>query len=107
MNASLVKLARKKPFYQRNLPHLCSFYARGCCTRGARCPYRYGCFMMLRSRHELPPDPSNPLNKQNIKDRVDGRNDPVAKKILERVAQQEQEYQRERKQVVEGAKSER
>lgn len=107
MNASLVKLARKKPFYQRNLPHLCSFYARGCCTRGASCPYRYGCFMMLRRRHELPPDPSNPLNKQNIKDRVDGRNDPVAKKILERVAQQEQEYQRERKQVVEGAKSER
>ena len=99
MNASLVKLARKKPFYQRNLPHLCSFYARGCCTRGASCPYRYGRFVLLRNRHELPPDPSNPLNKQNIKDRVDGRNDPVAKKILERVALQEQEYQRERKQV--------
>lgn len=55
---------------------------------------------MLKSRHELPPDASNPLNKQNIKDRVDGRNDPVAKKILERVEQQEQEYQRERKQVI-------
>ena len=53
----------------------------------------------VRRRHEMPPDPSNPLNKQNIKDRVDGRNDPVAKKILERVALQQQEYEREKKQV--------
>ena len=53
----------------------------------------------VRRRHEMPPDPSNPLNKQNIKDRVDGRNDPVAKKILERVALQQQEYEREKKQA--------
>ena len=59
-----------------------------------------GCVVFgVRRRHEMPPDPSNPLNKQNIKDRVDGRNDPVAKKILERVALQQQEYEREKKQV--------
>ena len=39
VNATLLRLARKKPFYQRNLPQLCSFYARGCCTREKSCPY--------------------------------------------------------------------
>ncbi|KAK8796549.1 hypothetical protein WA588_000679 [Blastocystis sp. NMH] len=89
-NAQLVRLARKKPFYQRNLPQLCSFYARGCCTRGASCPYR----------HEKPHDIDDPLNKQNVKDRIDGRNDPVAAKILERIQQQKREYERERKEVL-------
>ncbi|CEH17829.1 pre-mrna-splicing factor slt11 [Ceraceosorus bombacis] len=56
--------------YRRNRSHLCSFYAKGNCTRGDACPFR----------HELPVD--NELSKQNIKDRYLGRNDPVAKKIL-------------------------
>ncbi|PWN54238.1 hypothetical protein IE53DRAFT_365660 [Violaceomyces palustris] len=66
----LRKLARTDPGYKRNRPHLCSFYAKGNCTRGDECPYR----------HELPVD--NELSKQNIQDRFYGRNDPVAKKIL-------------------------
>lgn len=56
--------------YKRNRPHLCSFYAKGECTRGDACPFR----------HELPVD--NELSRQNIKDRFHGRNDPVAKKLL-------------------------
>ena len=53
----------------------------------------------MRYRHELPKDPNDPLNKQNVKDRFDGKNDPVAQKILERAKQQEVDYQRERAQV--------
>ncbi|KXS10879.1 hypothetical protein M427DRAFT_61397 [Gonapodya prolifera JEL478] len=68
----LKKLARTEPYYKRNRPHLCSFYAKGTCNRGDECPYR----------HELPV--TNELAHQNIKDRYYGQNDPVAKKILNR-----------------------
>nr|VWP00799.1 BcRAC, Rac-like GTPase [Ganoderma boninense] len=66
----LKQLARTDPYYKRNRPHLCSFFAKGECNRGDACPYR----------HEMPVD--NELSKQNIVDRYHGRNDPVAKKIM-------------------------
>jgi len=66
----LKQLARTDPYYKRNRPNLCSFYAKGECTRGSECPYR----------HEIPVQ--NELSKQNIQDRYHGRNDPVANKIL-------------------------
>ena len=56
----LKKLARQHPSYNRNRPHLCSFFAKGECNRGDTCPYR----------HELPKD--NGLQNQNIKDRCEG-----------------------------------
>jgi pre-mRNA-splicing factor RBM22/SLT11 len=65
-------IARGEPYYKRNRQHLCSFYAKGQCTRGDECPYR----------HELPVD--NELAHQNIKDRYHGTNDPVANKMLGR-----------------------
>ena len=37
-------------------------------------------------RHEKPTDPDDPLAHQNIKDRYFGRNDPVAKKLLNRAS---------------------
>lgn len=40
-SAMLSKMQRKTPYYRRNLPHLCSFYAKGTCNRGALCPYRH------------------------------------------------------------------
>lgn len=40
MNQDLMRLARKQPLYRRNLPHKCSFYARGECNRGDQCPFR-------------------------------------------------------------------
>ncbi len=33
-------LARSDPFYKRNRPHICSFFVKGECTRGAECPFR-------------------------------------------------------------------
>jgi pre-mRNA-splicing factor RBM22/SLT11 len=38
----LKQLARTEPYYKRNRPHVCSFYAKGDCNRGTECPYRYG-----------------------------------------------------------------
>jgi pre-mRNA-splicing factor RBM22/SLT11 len=60
---------------QRNRAPICSFFARGECKRGAECPYR----------HELPT--VGDLADQNIKDRYYGVNDPVARKMLNRVDQ--------------------
>jgi pre-mRNA-splicing factor RBM22/SLT11 len=36
----LKSIARTQPYYKRNLPHVCSFYLKGTCNRGATCPYR-------------------------------------------------------------------
>lgn len=53
----LKKLARADPYYKRNRPHLCSFFAKGACNRGDECPYR----------HELAVE--NEMSHQSIKDR--------------------------------------
>ncbi|KAF9977691.1 RNA binding motif protein 22 [Actinomortierella ambigua] len=66
----LRRLQRTEPYYKRNRQHICSFFVKGTCNRGAECPYR----------HELPQE--GELKHQNIKDRYYGTNDPVARKIL-------------------------
>ena len=68
----LQSMARMEPRYERNLPKLCSFFARGECDRGTNCPFR----------HEMPKDRNDPLSKQNTKDRFYGTTDPVAEKML-------------------------
>uniref|UniRef100_A0A914GTG7 Pre-mRNA-splicing factor RBM22 n=1 Tax=Globodera rostochiensis TaxID=31243 RepID=A0A914GTG7_GLORO len=73
-NEMLRKLARNQPYYNRNLPHICSFFVKGECTRGEECPYR----------HEKPTDPDDPLSLQNMRDRYYGTNDPVAEKLMNR-----------------------
>ncbi|KAG8800753.1 Pre-mRNA-splicing factor slt11 [Serendipita sp. 399] len=72
----LQQLARSDPYYNRNRPHICSFFVKGTCNRGNDCPYR----------HEMPKDKDDPLSKQNIKDRYHGRNDPVARSMLGKFA---------------------
>jgi pre-mRNA-splicing factor RBM22/SLT11 len=92
----LKKLARTEPYYKRNRPHICSFFVKGTCTRGDECPYRWVTYQhffiafiifnlnyFTLFRHEIPEE--NELSHQNIKDRYYGTNDPVAKKILNRV----------------------
>jgi len=69
------KLARTTPYYKRNRAHVCSFFVKGECKRGAECPYR----------HEMPE--TGELSVQNIKDRYYGVNDPVANKMLKRAEQ--------------------
>lgn len=59
-NDTIMKLQRTTPYYKRNRAHICSFYIRGECTRGAECPYR----------HEMPV--TGELSQQNIKDRYYG-----------------------------------
>uniref|UniRef100_A0A6B2L7P4 Pre-mRNA-splicing factor RBM22 n=1 Tax=Arcella intermedia TaxID=1963864 RepID=A0A6B2L7P4_9EUKA len=68
------RLARNQPYYERNRAHICSFFVKGSCNRGAACPFR----------HEKPEEQGD-LANQNIKDRYYGVNDPVAKKLLKRV----------------------
>eukprot|EP00479_Gromia_sphaerica_P014349 TRINITY_DN8480_c0_g1_i1.p2 TRINITY_DN8480_c0_g1~~TRINITY_DN8480_c0_g1_i1.p2 ORF type:complete len:172 (-),score=9.67 TRINITY_DN8480_c0_g1_i1:691-1206(-) len=62
-NPMLNRLSRRSPYYKRNLPHICSFWVKGDCTRGDECPYR----------HEKPI--TGELANQNIKDRFYGVND--------------------------------
>lgn len=68
----LQSMARMEPMYERNLPKLCSFFAKGECNRGKQCPFR----------HEMPRDRNDPLSKQNTKDRFFGSNDPVALRMM-------------------------
>ena len=73
-NETLRRMARTQPYYKRNLPKICSFFAKGECNRGASCPFR----------HEMPTDRDDPLSQQKLKDRFYGHDDPVALKMLEK-----------------------
>lgn len=84
-HAKLNDMSRMEPRYERNLPKLCSFFARGECDRGADCPFR----------HEMPRDRNDPMSKQSTKDRFYGSSDPVANKILGRKRRQEEEQQKQ------------
>lgn len=86
-HAKLREMARMEPQYERNLPRLCSFFARGECDRGSACPFR----------HEMPQDKNDPLANQNTKARFFGTFDPVANKILEqRDQRKEDDFERSR-----------
>eukprot|EP01119_Soliformovum_irregulare_P008324 TRINITY_DN21452_c0_g1_i1.p1 TRINITY_DN21452_c0_g1~~TRINITY_DN21452_c0_g1_i1.p1 ORF type:complete len:362 (+),score=73.45 TRINITY_DN21452_c0_g1_i1:122-1087(+) len=76
MKGQLQKMVREGPYHKRNEAHVCSFFLKGTCNRGASCPYK----------HEKPEQNKDPaLANQNIKDRYNGVNDPVAKKIMNRM----------------------
>lgn len=72
-NEKLRRIARTAPYYNRNRPHLCSFWAKGECNRGDACPYR----------HEMPSDLDSNFSQKAIRDRYYGVNDKLAEKILE------------------------
>lgn len=95
----LKELARTDPYYKRNRPHICSFFLKGECNRGDACPYR----------HEQPPanasssssgsgsitNPDGSIAsgekgigaQKSIQDRYHGRNDAVAKRLLNTYAE--------------------
>lgn len=74
--ADLSNVRGSQPYYKRNQAKICSFFVKGECNRGIRCPYR----------HEMPTDPNGPMAKQNYRDRYYGKNDPVANKILQKMS---------------------
>lgn len=78
-------LARKTENYMKNRSHVCSFWMKGSCNRGEKCPYR----------HELPDDDES-SSKQNIKDRFYGKNDPVAQRLLARLKEREKEKEKKK-----------
>lgn len=94
----LKNLARTDPYYKRNRPHICSFFVKGECKRGAECPFRcvdfqntvyHGPFKTDSvCRHEMPKEnETHKPSQQSLVDRYYGRNDPVAKKILSQNAE--------------------
>eukprot|EP00565_Helicotheca_tamesis_P002504 CAMPEP_0185723968 /NCGR_PEP_ID=MMETSP1171-20130828/612_1 /TAXON_ID=374046 /ORGANISM="Helicotheca tamensis, Strain CCMP826" /LENGTH=443 /DNA_ID=CAMNT_0028391739 /DNA_START=76 /DNA_END=1407 /DNA_ORIENTATION=+ len=93
----LQAMARMEPRYERNLPKLCSFFARGECNRGMKCPFR----------HEMPRDRNDPLSKQNTKDRFYGTDDPVAQKMINRQKERVEKRREEAKARGDGEGDER
>mmetsp|Transcript_8955 Transcript_8955/g.11563 ORF Transcript_8955/g.11563 Transcript_8955/m.11563 type:complete len:439 (-) Transcript_8955:28-1344(-) len=77
----LREAAKMAPQYDRNLAKLCTFFARGECNRGSRCPFR----------HEMPRDRNDPLAKQSTKSRFYGINDPLAAKMMNGIKAKEEE----------------
>lgn len=78
-NDLLNKMARKRPYYNKNKAPICTFWLRNACTRND-CPYR-----PCNGDTNMPELSSAPeLRQQNIKDRYYGINDPVAEKMLKR-----------------------
>lgn len=87
----LKQLARSDPFYKRNRPHICSFFLKGECNRGDACPYRHEQRPNAASSSSSSitnPDGSVESEvkgvgaQQSIQDRYHGRNDAVAKRLL-------------------------
>jgi hypothetical protein len=62
-----------EPIRKRNLPPVCSFYAKGSCRRGEYCPYR----------HELSAE--KPATLKSYRDRYFGQEDPLAEKLLDKL----------------------
>ena len=68
--------------YQRNQAHVCSFFVQGKCNRGKACPYRHDNITeedlqaMQKGQGRL---------EDKIRDRFNGTNDPLAKKIMDKI----------------------
>jgi len=68
--------------HRRNLAHVCSFFVQGKCNRGSACPYRHDNITeedlksMQKGQGRL---------EDRIKDRFNGVNDPLAKKIIDKI----------------------
>jgi pre-mRNA-splicing factor RBM22/SLT11 len=67
------KYSNTKTIELRNAPLVCSFYAKGACTRGSECPYK----------HILTTE-KNSTSLKSYRDRYYGTDDPAAAAILEK-----------------------
>jgi pre-mRNA-splicing factor RBM22/SLT11 len=79
---ALKEISKKfTPSQRRNQPHICTFYIRGQCTRGNLCPYRHENI----TEEDLESIKKGGNIDERIRDRFHGINDPIAKKILDKV----------------------
>lgn len=79
---ALAEVAKKfTPSLKRNLPHICTFFVKGQCNRGAACPYRHDNI----TQEDIESMQKVGSIEDKIKERFNGINDPVAKKILSKV----------------------
>ena len=80
-NGDLLKGLGGSKASKRNAAHVCSFFVRGECKRGAACPYRHT---------DITDQDLERMNKghgsidDKIRERYNGVNDPIAKKILDK-----------------------
>ena len=66
---------------KRNAAHVCSFFVRGECNRGISCPYRHTNI----TDHDLESmKKGNGSIDDKIRERYNGINDPICKKILDK-----------------------
>jgi pre-mRNA-splicing factor RBM22/SLT11 len=81
-NELLRRLARTAPYYKRNRARICTFWLRNACSR-TDCPFR-----PCNGDTDMPELKGDAaLRTQNIRDRYNGTNDPVAEKMLRRAAE--------------------
>lgn len=77
---------KDKKVFQRNKPHICSFFLRGECNRGEYCPYRHEYpDIELEEEENIEEENVNEKKKnieKNIISRYNGIDDPVARKII-------------------------
>ena len=66
---------------KRNSAHVCSFFIRGECKRGLACPYRHS---DITEQDLERMKKGNGSIDEKIRERYNGINDPIAKKILEK-----------------------
>jgi len=82
VQAALGEVAKNfGPSARRNLPKVCTFYVRGLCNRGNLCPFRH---------EDINDEDLESLKKgvnidERIRERFHGINDPIAKRILQKV----------------------
>ena len=66
---------------KRNAAHVCSFFVRGECNRGISCPYRH---TNITDQDLESLKKGNGSIDDKIRERYNGINDPICKKILDK-----------------------
>lgn len=67
---------------KRNAAHVCSFFVKGTCNRGVACPYRHS---NITEQDLESLKKGNGSIDEKIRERFNGINDPIAKKIMDKI----------------------
>ena len=67
---------------KRNAAHVCSFFVKGTCNRGISCPYRH---TNITEQDLESLKKGNGSIDEKIRERFNGINDPIARKILDKI----------------------